>query len=121
MAFKGVSRGHLKVREILEMNGFEWEEEYIFDDLKATSGWPLRFDFMVFDDGGNIDFAIEFNGIQHYEAVDAFGGKKKLKRQQYNDNQKRIYCRKHGIPLVEIHHEDMDKMDIAFILERAGL
>ena len=121
MAFQGVSRGHLKVREILEMNGFEYEEEYSFPDLKASSGWPLRFDFMVFDDDGNIDFAIEFNGVQHYEAVTAFGGSKKLRGQQHNDNSKRIYCKKHDIPLVEIHYRDMDKVDIAYILERAGL
>lgn len=121
MAFTGVSRGHLKVRDILEMNGFEWEEEYIFDDLKASSGWPLRFDFMVFDDGGNIDFAIEFNGEQHYKAVKAFGGNKKLQRQKYNDSQKRQYCAKHHIPLVEIPHWDMDDLDINYILERAGI
>lgn len=121
MSFKGVSRGHLKVRDVLTFNGFEFEEEYIFEDLKASSGWPLRFDFMVFDEGGEIDFAIEFNGVQHYESVEAFGGKRKLKRQQYNDNQKRIYCKTHGIPLVEIPYQDLDKVDIAYILERAGL
>lgn len=121
MAFTGISRGHLKVRDILNHNGFEFEEEYIFEDLKASSGWPLRFDFMVFDDDGNIDFAIEFNGVQHYEAVAAFGGAGKLRKQQYNDNQKRMYCLKHDIPLVEIHYNDMDKIDISYILEKAGI
>lgn len=121
MAFTGTSRGHLKVRDVLEMNGFEFEEEYIFPDLKASSGWPLRFDFMVFDDGGNIDFAIEFNGVQHYEAVQAFGGSKKLKQQQYNDNQKRMYCLKNDIPLVEIPYYDADKVDINYILLAAGI
>lgn len=121
MAFIGESRGHLKIRDLLEMNGFEWEEEYSFDDLKATSGWPLRFDFMVFDDGGNIDFAIEVQGIQHYEAVAAFGGPKKLKRQQFNDNQKRIYCKKNHIELVEVPHWDLDKVDIDYLLEKAGI
>lgn len=121
MAFKGESRGHLKIRDILEMNGFEWKEEFWFEDLKASSGWPLRFDFMVFDDGGNIDFAIEVQGEQHYEAVTAFGGKKKFKRQQYNDNDKRIYCRKNHIPLVAIPYWELDKVDIDYLLEKAGI
>lgn len=121
MAFQGISRGHLKVRDILNENGFEFEEEYSFDDLRASSGWPLRFDFMVFDEDGNIDFAIEFNGVQHYEPVKAFGGSTKLKRQQYNDNQKRMYCLKNNIPLVEIPHFDLDKVDISYILKAAGI
>lgn len=123
MAFQGVSRGHLLVRDILEMNGFEWEEEYIFEDLKASSGWPLRFDFMVMTDDGEIDFAIEVNGEQHYEPVTAFGGKKKLARQKYNDAQKRIYCDKHNIPMVEIPYWDIErgKVDINYIMEKAGI
>ncbi len=123
MAFQGVSRGHLLVRDILEMNGFEWEEEYIFEDLKASSGWPLRFDFMVMTDDGEIDFAIEVNGEQHYEPVTAFGGKKKLARQKHNDAQKRIYCAKHNIPMVEIPYWDIErgKVDINYIMEKAGI
>jgi len=35
-------------------------EEYTFSDLIASSGKPLRFDFAVFDDEGNLDFLIEF-------------------------------------------------------------
>ena len=123
MAFGGVSRGHLLVRDLLEMNGFEWEEEYIFDDLKASSGHFLRFDFMVLTDEGDIDFAIEVNGEQHYKPVTAFGGAKKLSRQKYNDAQKRQYCMKHGIPLVEIPYWDMEKgiVDINYIMNKAGI
>ena len=44
--FSGVSRGHLRIRHILEENGFNWEEEYSFPDLVASSGRQLAFDFM---------------------------------------------------------------------------
>lgn len=121
MAFEGDSRGHLKVRDILTMNGFEFKEEYSFEDLVASSGRPLRFDFMVFDDGENIDFAIEVNGRQHYEAVSAFGGKKKFRSQKYNDNQKRRYCIKNNIPLVEIPHWELEIVDINYLMEKAGI
>lgn len=121
MAFSGNSRGHLRVRHILEENGFVWKEEYTFLDLVASSGRPLAFDFMIFDDDGNIDFAIEVNGEQHYEPVAAFGGNKKFRRQQYNDRQKRAFCRKNNIPLVEIPYWDLEITNIGYILEKAGI
>lgn len=54
------SRGEIKIEEILERAGLNFKEEYVFPDLKTTSGRPLRFDFVVFDDDGKIDFIIEF-------------------------------------------------------------
>ena len=62
------SRGEIKIHEILEDAGFNFKEEYIFPDLRSSNGRPLRFDFAVFDDDGNIDFLIEYQGRQHYEA-----------------------------------------------------
>jgi hypothetical protein len=54
------SRGEIKIREILEAGGFDFKMEYIFPELKSTNGRPLRFDFVVFDDDGKIDFIIEY-------------------------------------------------------------
>lgn len=54
------SRGEVKIEEILIEAGLHFKEEYSFPDLKSTSGRPLRFDFVVFDDDGNIDFIIEY-------------------------------------------------------------
>nr|DAD78694.1 MAG TPA: RmuC family protein [Siphoviridae sp. ctB3v5] len=54
------SRGEIRIHEILEEAGLNFKEEYIFPDLKSSNGKPLRFDFVVFDDDGYIDFIIEF-------------------------------------------------------------
>ena len=62
------SRGEIKIREILEEAGLDFKMEYIFPDLKTSNGRPLRFDFVVFDDDGKIDFLIEYQGKQHYQA-----------------------------------------------------
>lgn len=121
MTFTGNSRGHLRVRHLLEENGFSWEEEYTFPNLVASSGRSLAFDFMVMDEDGNIDFAIEVNGEQHYEPVAAFGGKNKFKRQKYNDHQKELFCATNHIPLVEIPYWDLEIVDIGYILEKAGI
>ena len=54
------SRGEIKIEEILIDAGLRFEEEYIFPDLKSPKGVPLRFDFVIFDDDGHIDFIIEY-------------------------------------------------------------
>ena len=57
------SYGEIKIEEILEAAGLDFQEEYVFPTLKSSNGKPLRFDFVVFDDTGKIDFIIEFQGI----------------------------------------------------------
>ena len=54
------SRGEIKIEEILSEAGFPFKMEYSFPDLKSDNGRPLRFDFVVFDDDGRIDFIIEY-------------------------------------------------------------
>lgn len=56
------SNMEIKIHNILEENGIPFAEEYIFPDLSSTNGKPLRFDFAIFDDNGDIDFLIEANG-----------------------------------------------------------
>lgn len=116
---KGESRGHLKVRRILNEADFTFVEEKQYANLLTSTGRPLRFDFMVYDEDGQEDFAIEFNGIQHYEPVPFFGGQKAFSRQQYNDNRKREYCRSQGITLVEIPYTDLEIFDIGYIMKKA--
>ena len=72
------SRGEIKIEEILKEAELTFEMEYSFAGLNSSNGRALRFDFAVFDDDGNIDFLIEFQGRQHYEASSKFGGKKGL-------------------------------------------
>jgi hypothetical protein len=54
------SRGEIKIEEILVEAGFTFKMEYSFPDLVSSNGRPLRFDFVVFDDDGYIDFIIEY-------------------------------------------------------------
>ena len=114
------SRGEIKIQEILIKSGLEFAEEYSFPDLVSNTGRPLRFDFAVFDDEHNIDFLIEFQGIQHYEAKSKFGGYNRLRKQQYNDMRKRQYCKKHGFTLVVIPYWDEPRVTYDYILTAAG-
>ena len=114
------SRGQLKIFQILQQSGLEFQEQYSFSDLVSNTGRPLRFDFAVFDDQHNIDFLIQFQGIQHYEAKDKFGGYNGLRKQQYNDMKKRQYCRDHSITLVIIPYWDEARITYDYILHAAG-
>lgn len=121
-AFKApMSRGEIKVKEILEQAKILFEQQYIFPDLTSTSGKPLRFDFAVFDEDGDLDFLIEFNGEQHYMAVEAYGGGKKLIQQKYNDTQKLRYCARKDIRLVIIPYYDYEELNLNYIFQKAGI
>ena len=113
------SRGEIKIFEILQESGLEFQQEYSFSDLVSNNGRPLRFDFAVFDDQHNIDFLIQFQGIQHYEAKSKFGGYSGLRKQQYNDMKKRQYCSKNGIKLVIIPYWDEARITYDYILKAA--
>ena len=114
------SRGEIKIEEILTQSGLDFAEEYSFPDLLSNTGRPLRFDFAVFDDQHNLDFLIQFQGIQHYEPKSKFGGHNGLRKQQYNDMKKREYCQKHNITLVIIPYWDQARVTYDYILRAAG-
>lgn len=113
------SRGEILIHEILEKAGLVFKEEYSFEGLNSSNGRPLRFDFAVFDDDGQLDFLIEYQGRQHYEASSKFGGKKALFQQQFNDNKKRRFCALHGIRLVEIPYTEDNLITYDYIMNKA--
>jgi hypothetical protein len=114
------SRGEITIEEILIEAGLDFKEEYSFPDLVSNTGRPLRFDFAVFDDEGDIDFLIEYQGIQHYKPKEKFGGISGLRKQQFNDMKKREYCRKHNLKLVAIPYTDECLLSYDYIMTKAG-
>ena len=113
------SRGQIKIEEILQQAGLNFVEEYSFPDLLSTGGRPLRFDFAVFDDNGDLDFLIEYQGIQHYQPKSKFGGYAGLRKQQYNDMRKREYCKQHGYKLIVIPYVDQGRVNYDYIMNLA--
>lgn len=109
-----------RIHDILEEADVSFQEEWIFPDLNSSSGRPLRFDFCVFDDMGNIDYLIEAQGIQHYQPIKHFGGSRGLHRQRYNDDLKRRYCMNNNLRLIHIPYWDEKKLSYEYILRAAG-
>lgn len=113
------SRGQIKIEEILEKAGLPFVEQYSFSDLLSSNGRPLRFDFAVFNDEQELQFLIQFQGIQHYQAKDKFGGYSGLRKQQYNDMKKRQYCKSHNIKLILIPYWDQSIVSYDYIMRAA--
>lgn len=114
------SRGEIRIHEILEEAELNFKEEYVIPGLNSSNGRALRFDFAVFDDDGNLDFLIEYQGRQHYQPSSKFGGKRGFYQQQYNDNKKRRYCALHNIRLLEIPYNEENLISYDYIMNKVG-
>jgi hypothetical protein len=55
---------------------------------------------------------LEYDGKQHFEPVDFFGGEEKFKIQKINDNIKNKYCKLYHIKLVRVSYFDFKNIDI---------
>ena len=71
------------------------------------------FDWLVYKDKLRLDFylpeyniAIECQGIQHFEPVDAFGGIKEFKKCKYRDKLKKDLCNKYNVNLLYFNYND---------------
>ena len=114
------SRGEIKIQEILQEAGLRFTMEQSFEGLNSPNGRALRFDFCVFDDEGNVDLLVEYQGKQHYEPSAKFGGKKGFYQQQYNDNKKRRFFQMNNFTLVEIPYTEENLIDYDYIMTKAG-
>ena len=114
------SRGEIKISEILEMNDLMFQEEYTFKGLYSENGRALRFDFCVFDDDGNVDFLIEYQGKQHYQPVSKYGGAVGFHQQKHNDEKKRRFCALNKIKLIEIPYTEEHLISYDYIMRKAG-
>lgn len=71
--------------------------QYTFPDCKYKHS--LKFDFAIF--GNNqLLYLIEYDGKQHFEPIDWFGGIKGFEETKLRDNIKNEYCQKHNISLL---------------------
>lgn len=97
------SNGEANIRHFLISNNIKFETQYKFDDCKNKRKLP--FDFAVFN-GEEIFALIEYQGRQHYTAVEIFGGEKEFLNRKRNDKIKREYCKRNKIPLIEISYKE---------------
>ena len=91
------SKGEIAIREALKENNILFEEQKRFKEL-------IKFPFDFYLPKKNL--LIEYNGIQHYKAIDFFGGEKQLAKQKENDKLKKDFCKTNNLNLLTISYKD---------------
>lgn len=95
-----MSKGERAIKKYLEDNSFEYTRQLKFPDCRNELELP--FDFGVFDENGILLCLIEFDGKQHYEPLEIFGGERGFIKRKKNDQIKNNYCKAKGIKLIRI-------------------
>lgn len=101
------SRGERVIDGYLTRNNILYKPQIKFDDLFGTGGRLLSYDFYLPD----YNLLIEWQGRQHKECVEYFGGQEQFEIQQEHDRRKREYAKSHGIKLLEIWYWDFDNIE----------
>lgn len=109
------SKGELIISKILNKLSIPYEPQKIFEGLRDTQ--PLSYDFYV----PSQSILIEYQGIQHYEPVDHFGGRERFNLQQKHDKIKADYAKNHGYNLITVPYTEDTLSKIKKYLLSRGL
>lgn len=104
------SLGEEKILDVLNYYGIQYIRQKTFDNCYYK--YKLPFDFYLPD----YNIIIEYDGIQHFEEVEAWGGLSKLELTQLKDEIKNEYCMVNDIQLIRIPYWNYN--DIEYILTR---
>ena len=99
------SKGEVRISKYLEDNNIEYIREYKFDD--CVNKLKLPFDFFI----PSLNLCIEYDGIQHFQPIEHFGGLEAFEYRKTNDEIKTKYCNDKNIKLVRISYKEINKID----------
>ena len=106
----GRSIGEQNIIKLLQNHYVNYLSEYSFEDLKGPGGHKLRFDFAIFNHDNELIELIEFDGRQHSNQYNPWGGKETLEDRQYRDELKNQYCKNHNIKLLRFNYTQRDNI-----------
>lgn len=96
------SKGEKKIQEYLS----ELDLNFIKEKYIEINQSKCRFDFFLEE----LQTIIEFDGIQHFEARDFFGGETYLCKVKASDKMKSDWCIANKFKLIRISYQDIDKL-----------
>lgn len=97
------SKGERYIQYILENNNIKYIPQYSFDDCKYK--YKLKFDFALLDDKGEVFYLIEYDGKQHFEPIEFYGGEKHFEETKIRDSIKNQYCFENKIKLLRLKYD----------------
>lgn len=89
------------IEQILISNSIPFQSQYSFPDCKNI--YPLRFDFAILNNEIPI-LLIEYDGKQHFEPIEYWGGQDAFLLRQKCDGIKNEYCKSNHIPLLRLKY-----------------
>ena len=102
------SKGEILIKGLLESKNIFFEPQKRFNDCRSDKqNHRFPFDFYL----SEFNIIIEYDGELHYDSSNYFGGEKKLKQTQTNDQIKTDYCKTNNIPLLRIPYWDFDNIE----------
>lgn len=94
------SKGELSILKFLQENNIPFTEQKTFNECADKQ--KLQFDFYLPDH----NTCIEFDGIQHFKPIQAWGGNQELLNIQRRDRLKNDFCNKNNINLLRIKYNE---------------
>ena len=88
------SKGERMISEVLDDLYIPFTKEYSVN----IDGINYMFDFFI----SELNTIIEYDGIQHFQSVDFFGGEYNYQKVKLNDSIKNEWCEKNSINLIRI-------------------
>lgn len=103
------SKGETKIRKWLDNKNIQYKQEMSFPKCKFIG--LLYYDFYI----EKLNVLIEFDGKQHFEAVDYFGGVEQFELTKHKDELKNRFAKDNDITLLRIPYTEYH--NISSILE----
>jgi len=94
--------GEKKIIKVLENENIDYIHQYKFEDCININ--KLIFDFYL----PKLNTCIEFDGKQHFEPIDFFGGQESFDKLKVRDKIKNDYCFNKNIKMIRISYEDIN-------------
>lgn len=101
------SRGEKIIKMFLDKNKINYIPQKTYNNLRGINDGFLSYDFYL----PKYNLLIEYQGKQHYEPIEYFGGEAQFEIQQEHDKRKRNYAKLHNINLLEIWYYDIDNIE----------
>jgi len=98
------SKGEILVENVLKDLSLNYQKQLKFKSCKNINSLP--FDFGILNEVGTPVFLIEYDGIQHYEEKEFFGGRESFVQRVRNDRIKSNYAKEKEIPLLRIRYDE---------------
>lgn len=100
------SKGEKEISNILNLLNIKYTSQKRFKECRHKRSLP--FDFYIKNKKSKL--LIEFDGRQHFESVEIFGGEEGLRETQIRDNIKNDFALSKNIPLLRIPYTEQDNI-----------